>query len=795
MQAGRAAPGRRVIRLLAIAVSLAPASVVGASADPGLGPTVKDVVEFTRIVEPARRDSDTLQTQISPNRQHAFVITRRGDVQTDKNRFEILLLDLEPSRLAAGRPRSPEQVFAVDSTKDQYFVSPSISDARWIGNSAIVFRARIRDASFQVYRLDIKTRRLTQLTFASHPIVAFAVSDDLERVVFLARLPNPPMPPGARSLVVQNHSFWNVIHGQNDASAQKARYQYFATASGSRSAPKALGEPFLQMSQTPPKVSVSPDGRWALLHTADIDRQPEWASRYPLVAKATELAPLDLDPLNYFSRSDSYLARRLMQYRLSDGVVRPVLDAPDDALPGQSQGRMDRLWQGKGESVVIGGTHLPVATPATPDSTASHIVEYWPASGKWAVIARLEGRLDTLHAVTGEPNSFVAIDQGKRRRFRRQAPGHWLEVTSRDEKTRVAGSASAARTDWTLRFAEASNEPPNVVAVGPTGQTVKLTNLNPQYSATTWGTVRAHSWTDAKGRRWDGGLMVPNNFDARRRYPLVIQTYGFVPDKFYLDGSNVGEGYTSGFAGRAFLREHILVLALPWKASTNPPVGERAGIFAFMDGVASAVDSLVSQGLVDRERVGIMGFSATGERVNKLLTFTDVPIRAASILDGDAGTLFSMTILHGHTVSNVVLIEQANGARPYGDSVDRWVKNDPSLNTHCVNAALRIETYGPWVLNHWDTYAFLRRQYKPVEMIRIPDGNHSLSRPSERMISLQGNVDWYRFWLRGEERSEVVIPGETNASLKEQYVRWRQLAELKAIDDKKPRCPPNRLTQ
>jgi hypothetical protein len=80
-------------------------------------------------------------------------------------------------------------------------------------------------------------------------------------------------------------------------------------------------------------------------------------------------------------------------------------------------------------------------------------------------------------------------------------------------------------------------------------------------------------------------------------------------------------------------------------------------------------------------------------------------------------------------------------------------------------------------------------------MIRIPDGNHSLSRPSERMISLQGNVDWYRFWLRGEERSEVVVPGETNASLKEQYVRWRQLAELKAIDDKKPRCPPNRLTQ
>jgi hypothetical protein len=105
-----------------------------------------------------------------------------------------------------------------------------------------------------------------------------------------------------------------------------------------------------------------------------------------------------------------------------------------------------------------------------------------------------------------------------------------------------------------------------------------------------------------------------------------------------------------------------------------------------------------------------------------------------------------------------------------------------------VTAALRIETYGPWVLNNWDIYALLRRQYKAVEMVVIPGGTHSLSRPAERMISLQGNVDWYRFWLKGEERRQALLPGETAESLRTQYTRWREMEVLKNVDDAKPRC-------
>jgi hypothetical protein len=132
------------------------------------------------------------------------------------------------------------------------------------------------------------------------------------------------------------------------------------------------------------------------------------------------------------------------------------------------------------------------------------------------------------------------------------------------------------------------------------------------------------------------------------------------------------------------------------------------------------------------------------------------------------------------------------GAKPYGDSAGLWMSRSPTYNLQCVTAAMRIEAYDMYVHGFWDTYALLRHHSKPAEMVIIPKGQHHLSRPSERMISLQGNVDWYRFWLKGEERKQVVVPGESHSSLEEQYKRWHYMAELKNADDAKPRCPTDR---
>lgn len=758
-------------------------AVDAARAAPGTGPTVREVVEFTRIEQPRNGDSDALQTQVSADGRQAFIVTRTADVASDRNLFRILLLDLDPARLEARRPAAPRTVLTITAARDSSYLDPAIHDVRWAGPHTLVFRGRVEDGAEQVYRLDLRTARLVPLTRESLRIVSFAVSDDLRQVVYVAQIPKPPLAPGAQGVVVANQSFWSVKFGQSDLRSQDRQYRYFATSSDGKAAARPLGPVFAESSSQAPGVSISPDGRWALLPRYEPSRQLSWAAGYPLVAELLRAGPsLSIDPIGYFSRPRNYVARRLVAHRLADGHEQVVVDAPDDAYPGVAQSRSDRLWQQGGKSVVIAGTHLPLAAGK---GNASHLIEYWPDTGRIDVIASLNGRLEAAYRVAGPRDAFVAMDGTQRRWFERATDGRWNEL---DRSPESGSAAAGSQRGWSLRIEQTLNEPPDLRAYGPVGQSIALTRLNPGYAAETWGTAKPYGWRDAKGRQWDGGLLLPAGLTPGRRYPLVIQTYGFLPDRFYLDGANIADGVSSGFAGRAFLREGMIVLALPLRPTTDRPKNERDAVDAFADGVRGAIDALVGQGLVDVDKIGLMGWSATGEGVLNLVTFTDIPIRAASVLDGDANTMFSVAVTYGAGDNMVTRKEAINGGPAYGTSLQSWVKNDPALHTDCVRAAMRIETYGPAVLNNWDVYSMLRRQYKPAEMIVIPGGSHSLSRPGERMMSLQGNVDWYRFWLLDEERREPMLNGETVETLQTQYMRWRQMAELRAADLLRPRC-------
>ena len=73
-------------------------------------------------------------------------------------------------------------------------------------------------------------------------------------------------------------------------------------------------------------------------------------------------------------------------------------------------------------------------------------------------------------------------------------------------------------------------------------------------------------------------------------------------------------------------------------------------------------------------------------------------------------------------------------------------------------------------LFQWESYAGLRSLRKPVEMLWLPNGKHVLAKPLELLASQQGAVDWFRFWLKGEEDSD--------SAKAEQYARCRELRRL-----------------
>ena len=113
-----------------------------------------------------------------------------------------------------------------------------------------------------------------------------------------------------------------------------------------------------------------------------------------------------------------------------------------------------------------------------------------------------------------------------------------------------------------------------------------------------------------------------------------------------------------------------------------------------------------------------------------------------------------------------------------------WLREAPGFNIQEVRAPLRIEAVSgvAAVLSEWEFYAGLRRSGKPVDLIAYPGGIHSLIKPSQRLASTEGTLDWIDYWINGR-----VDSAQQKAS---QYVLWdamsRSICESRSGDTALP---------
>jgi hypothetical protein len=287
-----------------------------------------------------------------------------------------------------------------------------------------------------------------------------------------------------------------------------------------------------------------------------------------------------------------------------------------------------------------------------------------------------------------------------------------------------------------------------------------LLDLNPQFGKLTFGGVSEVRWKATDGSEVVGGLYLPFDYKEGTRYPLVIQTHGFDKDRFWIDGP-----FTSAFAAQPLAAKGIAVLQVgrsvhpgQIKTVTNTPEEGPREMAAY----EGAIDDLDRRGLIDRERVGIIGFSRTAFRVGYTLTHSKYHFAAATLADGFEGGYVNYVLFQGADSVGV------NGGLPSDASLALWLKRSPGFNLDKVSGPVRIEEYAYGsLLGGWEWFSGLSFREKPVELIWIPFGTHLLVKPWERLVSQQGNVDWFDYWLQGRS--------DPDPSKREQYQRWEKM--------------------
>jgi dipeptidyl aminopeptidase/acylaminoacyl peptidase len=261
-------------------------------------------------------------------------------------------------------------------------------------------------------------------------------------------------------------------------------------------------------------------------------------------------------------------------------------------------------------------------------------------------------------------------------------------------------------------------------------------------------------WKSQDGADIEGVLHKPADFQQGRRYPLLVVIHGGPT------GVSRPSPYGSAFAYPidAFLAKGALVLEPNYRGSAG--YGEKfrslnvrnLGIGDAWD-VLSGIDALVQQGLVDRDRVGSMGWSQGGYISAFLTTKHSDRFRAVSVGAGisDWMTYYVNTDIHPFT-------RQYLKANPWDDPK---IYADTSPMTYIKQAkAPTLIQHGDQdtrvpIPNAFQLYQGLRDQQVPVQLSIFKGFGHSINKPKANRAAMQQNFEWFNRYIWNQPTTSV----------------------------------------
>jgi dipeptidyl aminopeptidase/acylaminoacyl peptidase len=669
----------------------------------------------------------------SPDRKQFAVILKKGNLETNTNDYSLVLFRTDE---VFSSP-TPRTLVTMGSSSNR----EAITDGAWLAdNETILFRGEKPGETSQLYSVNTKSGELRKLTHHPTSIVAFSSDAKGLRIACAAEKPAEPVLTEAarrQGVVVGHEDMTELVSGER---TDNSRELFFLdTVTGTTRplpiGPEWKGKPYGSFLN----LSLSPDGDH-LVVSVNLTQVPErWHEyREPTLAKVIASAL----PSNALSWVFRYLI-----IDTATGHTRSLIDGPVSFHGTQV------VWGDDSRTLVLTGVFLPIeqaaADPQALSIPSTVVIEtdslrFAELTREELQFAQREGSL--LVFETRQRDSRPHAEQ----RYFRQEGKHWMPATAPPERERSI----------TVTSRQDLNTPPVIVVSDGSGRTATVLDPNPQFQEIAFGVVQEITFRGAEWKEVHAGLYFPLGYVPGKKYPLVVQTHGFDAHTFWIDGS-----FTTAFAAQALAGRGFLVLQVA-DVHTWDTTPEEAPNMA--ETLERAIDFVDQMGILDRDRIGLIGFSRTGLYVHYLLVYSRLHFAAAVIADGsDGGYSQYLQFLNGHEFT-AADSEAINGGLPFGSGLLYWLRRSPEFSVDRVDTPLMLQVSSPQILpTMWATFVAMRRLGKPVELLYFPTGSHIMEKPSDRLASQGDSVDWFAFWLKGEENTDASKAGE--------YSRWRAL--------------------
>jgi dipeptidyl aminopeptidase/acylaminoacyl peptidase len=770
---------------------------------------VKDSIEMVRFSDPIPYPDQPASH--SPDGRFMVVVTSRGIIRSNQiestiwlwKTQEVLRYVRSPGSSAEPRPRA---LVIVSSVPNMIAVKPYIavvSDLKWSPDSQhLYFLGQDSDAERRLYRADITSGRIQILTPRGCDVRQFDFSRGTVVYTSIQRFLDSKMDwsdvLGDRinvdAIAVTGMGLETLLLKQEPGfgkgmSLPELWFVRDGVPHHIWNSPDHRLQPDIAHAQD--VLSLSPNGDLALRLVPVTHVPKSWALYDP--KPGLESWRINLGDPRFLAPNNLF---RLRQYQLIDLRTQrasQLIDAPfADALANSDNPQV--VWSKDGRRILLTNTFLPLdgvdeleqakrrkscaVVSVDRQSHATRCV-FFTRDASMVVTADNPKPLRVQAVSFGKTDDDVVAhlswhEQWGQTEHYHLSNGTWhlMDSLPADRMSgRVQDNApkqSDAATALTLTIKQSLNDPPTLWATDKAlAKSVKLWDPNPAFAQMQFGKASEYHWRDNTGYEWTGILVKPVDYIAGHRYPLIIQTHGISTYAFITDGI-----YPTAMAARPLASVGFVVLQTTYRfdetLATPKELPEHVEEFS------SAIDHLNADGLIDRAKVGIIGFSRTCYHVEGALTAMPQRFAAATVADGiDEGYFNYLTFSEGRSYIRTES-ESLYGGKPFGGGLKSWLDLAPSFHLDRISTPLRIEAFAPGsILMEWGLYSALKIQDKPVDLIYLPDGQHLLQRPLQRLASQQGNVDWFRFWLQGYQDPDP---------LKEmQYRRWNLMRTSRGV--------------
>lgn len=276
----------------------------------------------------------------------------------------------------------------------------------------------------------------------------------------------------------------------------------------------------------------------------------------------------------------------------------------------------------------------------------------------------------------------------------------------------------------------------------------QISNIAPQQKEFLWGTAELVSWTSLDGRKLEGTLHKPENFDPTKKYPMIVNFYEKSSQELF--SYRMPEPHRSTIDYHYYTSNGYLVF--------NPDIFYKEGYpgeDAF-NCVMPGVTALIGKGFVDEKHIGAQGHSWGGYQVAYLATRTNLfaaiesgapVVNMISAYGGIRWTTgLNRSFQYEHTQSRI--------GKSIWESPLRYIENSPVFTLDKINTPILImhnddDGAVPWYQGI-EFFTGLRRLQKPAWLLNYNEADHWPTKLRDKQDFQIRMAQFFDYYLKGE---------------------------------------------